>query len=337
MKAVLCVEPGRLEVKDWPEPEVGEGEVLVRISRIGLCGTDYHIYSGNQPFLEYPRIMGHELSGNVVNPPSGSGFDDGDLVIINPYFACGKCVACRKDKPNCCTDISVMGVHDHGGMCEYVSVPQSAIYPAGNLSPDQAAMVEFLSIGAHAVRRGRVQAKDRVLVVGMGPIGLGAALIARIAGASVTVMDANRARVNKARDVFGFEQAVCVGDDVADYLSSVTDGEFFDLVYDATGNAKAMEAGFRYVAHGGTYVLVSVVKDDITFADPEFHKREMSLVGSRNATRQDFEHVITNIESGAIDTSLLHTHQCELTELSSKLPQWMNEPDQVIKAIAVVE
>lgn len=337
MKVVLCVEPGKLAMENWPAPEAGEGEILIRIRRVGLCGTDYHIFAGHHPFLEYPRIMGHELSGNVVNPPVGSSLKDGELVIVNPYIACGKCIACRKNKPNCCTHINVLGVHGHGGMCEYIAVPEIAIYPAGKLSPDQAAMVEFLSVGAHAVRRGRVQKEDRVLVVGVGPIGLGTALFSRITGATVTVMDTNSARVLKAQNTFGFDQAVQVGENEDDYLSSVTGGEYFDYVFDATGNAKAIEDGFKYVAHGGTYVLVSVVKEDISFTDAEFHKREMSLLGSRNAAKEDFENVIKQIESGVIDTKLLHTHQCQLTELPSKMPQWMKEPDQVIKAIAVID
>jgi 2-desacetyl-2-hydroxyethyl bacteriochlorophyllide A dehydrogenase len=301
-----------------------------------LCGTDFHIYGGKHPFLEYPRIMGHELSGEVASAPIDSAFKAGDAVIVNPYLPCGTCVACRQGKPNCCVDVSVLGVHDHGGMCEYLAVPENALYPAGKLTPDQGAMVEFLSIGAHAVRRGRVTAGQRALVVGVGPIGLGAALIARLEGADVTVLDGNAARIEKAKSEFGFDKAVCLSEHTREELSAFTDDEFYDVVFDATGNAKAMEAGFELVAHGGTYVLVSVVKDTISFADPEFHKREMSLVGSRNATREDFEYVISKIESGDLPTDKLHTHSCTLTELPQKLPEWSASPDEVIKAIAEI-
>lgn len=309
---------------------------MLKVQRVGLCGTDYHIYGGKHPYLEYPRIMGHELSGEVAAVHEGSHFARGDAVIVNPYLPCGECVACRRGKFNCCASISVLGVHDHGGMCEFMLVPEAALYPAGSLTPDQGAMVEFLAVGAHGVRRAAVEAGQRVLVVGIGPIGLGAALIARLEGAEVAVLDANEARVRKARDEFGFTQAAVVGPDAKEALASFTNGEFFDVVIDATGNAMAIEAGFELVAHGGAYVLVSVVKENITFSDPEFHKREMTLLGSRNATREDFEYVIARIDNGELPTDKLHTHSCELGELPTRLPEWSASPDQVIKAIARV-
>ena len=213
-------------------------------------------------------------------------------------------------------------------------VPELALYPAGSLTPDQGAMVEFLAVGAHAVRRAAIEDGQRVLVVGVGPIGLGAALIARLEGAEVAVLDSNEARVAKAREDFGFAQAVVLSAAAKGELADFTNGEFFDAVIDATGNAKAIEAGFELVAHGGAYVLVSVVKENITFSDPEFHKREMSLLGSRNATREDFEYVIARIENGELPTDKLHTHSCDLGELPARLPEWSASPDQVIKAIA---
>jgi 2-desacetyl-2-hydroxyethyl bacteriochlorophyllide A dehydrogenase len=336
MKAVVCAQPGEIGVQEWPVPEASEGIAIIKVQRVGLCGTDFHIYDGKHPYLEYPRIMGHELSGEVASTPAGSRFNAGDRVIVNPYLPCQKCVACRQGKPNCCVEISVLGVHDHGGMCEYLAVPEPALYPAGNLTPDQGAMVEFLSVGAHSVRRGNISSGDRVLVVGIGPIGLGTALISRLEGADVTVMDANSSRVEKAREKFGFDKAVSLSANIRQELAAFTDNEFFDVVIDATGNAKAVEAGFDYVAHGGTYVLVSVVKDTISFSDPEFHKREMSLVGSRNATREDFECVIARIESGDLPTEKLHTHSCGLAELPEQLPKWSANPDDVIKAIAEI-
>ena len=175
-----------------------------------------------------------------------------------------------------------------------------------------------------------------MLVVGVGPIGLGTALIARLEGAEVTVVDASVARVDKARDLFGFDNAFRTSDQLAGQLSDLTDGEFYDAVFDATGNAQAIEAGFHFVAHGGRYVLVSVVKHDITFSDPEFHKREMSLFGSRNATRQDFAYVVRNIENGNIPTEKLHTHSCTLEQLPEQIPKWIANQDEVIKAIAEI-
>ncbi|WP_316251207.1 zinc-binding alcohol dehydrogenase family protein [Sphingomonas sp. JC676] len=310
--------------------------MLIRIRRIGLCGTDYHIFAGDQPFLSYPRVMGHELAGEVAEVDLGSAFAPGDLVTVNPYLACGTCIACRKGKPNCCVSIQVLGVHTDGGMCEYLAVPERAVIAAGALTADQAAMVEFLSVGAHAVRRGEVQAGDRVLVVGAGPIGVAVALFAALDGATVTLADTSRQRLDYARDAMGIADIVPVDQEFEAALAARTDGEFFDLVFDATGNSRAMEKGFAYVAHGGSYVLVSVVKQDITFADPEFHKREMRLIGSRNATNADFRAVIAAIEQGRIPTGAIMTHAFPLAEAPDQIPNLINDQGSVLKAIVTL-
>ena len=189
MEAVVCRKPGELALETRSEPQRSSDEVLIGIRRIGICGTDFHIFEGSHPYLQYPRIMGHELSGEVLEAPEGSALRAGQVVVVNPYISCGACIACRKGKPNCCLRIAVLGVHRDGGMCERISVPERNLYPAGSLTLDEAASVEFLAIGAHAVARGGLGAGDRTLVIGAGPIGLGAALFAGIAGGEVTLMD----------------------------------------------------------------------------------------------------------------------------------------------------
>jgi len=195
MKAVVCEEPFDLRLVDRTAPEAAEGEVLVRIQRVGLCGTDYHIFAGRHPFLAYPRVIGHELSGQVVAAGAGSRFSEGQLVAINPYLSCGTCIACRKGKPNACVNIRVLGVHADGGLCELLTVPESALIDATGLTPDQAAMLEFLAVGAHAVARSRIGRGERALVVGAGPIGIGTALFAKLEGAEVTLVDRRDARL----------------------------------------------------------------------------------------------------------------------------------------------
>lgn len=334
MKAVICTRPFSLEVADRAEPARRPGEVLLRIRRVGLCGTDYHIYAGRQPFLEYPRVMGHELAGEVVETDPGSPLATGQLVTVNPYLACGTCRACRREKPNCCTAISVLGVHADGGLSEYISVPESAVIPVGALSSDQAAMVEFLSVGAHAVRRAAVRPDDRVLVTGAGPIGVAVALFARMRGAAPVLLDVSAERLARAQDSIDLADALAVDDATEERLRDLTGGDYFDVVFDATGNAAAMEKGFGHVAYGGTYVLVSVVKDDIRFADPEFHKREMTLMGSRNATMEDFHHVIDCIAGGHVPTQALNTHAVPALDLPRCLPELIAGQGSVIKAIA---
>lgn len=336
MKAVVCANPGRLELVERPAPgEPPPGWAAVDIRHIGICGTDYHILEGRQPFFAYPRIMGHELSGVVADGGPGGSLAPGTPVIVNPYLSCGTCIACRQGKANCCTRIEVLGVHRDGGMCERLLVPETNLYPAGTLSLRDAAMVEFLAIGAHAVRRSLAPSGARVLVVGIGPIGLGVALFAAIAGYAVTVLDADAGRLAFAERL-GFKSQVVLGPEATDELMRLSNGNGFETVFDATGSAAAIAQGFAYVAHGGTYVLVSIVKDDITFSDPEFHKREMMLIGSRNATKADFDHVVASIRDGLVPLDALATHRTSLERVVRDMPRWAHEKTGLIKAIVDV-
>ncbi|HEV7283501.1 MAG TPA: zinc-binding alcohol dehydrogenase family protein [Kaistia sp.] len=336
MKSVICVEPGRLEFIERPDPEApAAGFAVVDIKHVGICGTDYHIFEGKHPFLEYPRVMGHELSGVVSAVGPGGTLKVGTPVVINPYIACGHCVACRKGKPNCCTSIRVLGVHSDGGMAEKITMPEGNLYPAEGLSLRDAAMVEFLAIGAHAVRRSQPEG-GRALVVGIGPIGLGAAIFARIAGLEVTLLDSSEERLAFARETLGFQNTALTGPNAQATLLEQTQGDGFDVVFDATGNAQAIEAGFALVAHGGAYVLVSIVKDRISFSDPEFHKREMMLIGSRNATKVDFDHVVASIKAGLVPLDALATHSTTLDRLTTDMPVWSHDKRGLIKAIIAV-
>jgi 2-desacetyl-2-hydroxyethyl bacteriochlorophyllide A dehydrogenase len=337
MKALVCVEPQEIRVEDRPVPLRGEGEVLIRMRRAGICGTDYHIYGGKHPFLEYPRLIGHELAGEIAEVPDGSAFTVGQVVTINPYIACGTCRACRRGKPNCCARISVLGVHADGGMCEQLAVPESAVIDAAGLSLDQAAMVEFLAIGAHAVRRAGMATGESVAVIGAGPIGIAVALFARIAGAGrIVLADMRAPRLAYAGDHLGFEEGVVADDALGATLAEMTSGEMFDHVFDATGNIHAMRAGLNWVAHGGSYTLVGVCKDDLIFPDPEFHKRETTLIASRNALSVDFDHVIASIRSGAVPTDAIRTHSLTLDEAPQRLPELIAEADSVLKAIITI-
>jgi len=332
MLTVVCETPGTLRAHDTPKPERAEGDVLLRVKRVGVCGTDLHIFTGNQPYLNYPRVMGHELSGIVEEAPEGGSLQAGDTVYVMPYLSCGTCIACRAGKTNCCTRIQVLGVHRDGAFTEYLSVPQQFVHKANGVSLDQAAMVEFLAIGAHAVRRAQVKKGQRVLVVGAGPIGMAAMIFAKLRGAVVTALDSRQDRLNFCTSALGVSAGVTLGDSDEAELSTLTNQEFFDVVFDATGNPKAMERGFKFVAHGGTYTLISVVASNITFSDPEFHKREMTLMGSRNATTEDFQTVLEAMRAGLIPTAL-NTHRMPLADVPEKFKDLLNPAAGVIKAI----
>ncbi len=325
MDCLVIGEPGNVRIEARALPTVvPDGWLLIDIEAIGICGTDYHIFEGKHPFLEYPRVIGHELSGRIAEGPR-----KGELVVINPYISCGTCRACTRGKPNCCTGIQVLGVHRDGGMCARISVPEQNVYSAEGLSAEQAAMVEFLAIGAHAVARSEIGQGDRVLITGAGPIGIGAALFARIAGAEVHLMDLSDDRLGLAKDKFGFTKTHKPNDKI---LSGDL-AEGFDAVFDATGNAKAIMAGFPLLAHGGTTVLISVVKDDITFNDAEFHRREARIIGSRNALKADFERVMTAIRDGNIPTDEIASEVIALSALPQKFADLVEHRDHLIKVL----
>lgn len=336
MRAIVCPEPGKLERIERPFPEPANGLVAVDVKAVGICGTDFHIFEGTHPFLAYPRVMGHELSGVVAGGATSEDLAPGTPVVINPYLSCGHCVACRKGKPNCCATLKVLGVHIDGGMCERILVPEENLYPARDLSLRDAAMIEFQAIGAHAVRRSELQKGDRALVVGAGPIGVGTGIFARLAGGAVTLMDISESRLAFLADRVGFRESIRAGDGALAEIDRQTAGDRYDVVFDATGNAKAMEASFAFVASGGTLVFVGVRAADITFSDPEFHRKEMTLKATRNATRADFDTVMSAVRAGQVPMDALNTHSGALDDLPEALPAWLRSSDPPLKAIVTV-
>ncbi len=333
MRAISCVAPKQLALIEIPRPDLKPGWVRVAIRHIGICGTDYHIFEGNFPYFEYPRVIGHELSGTVVDP-NGADFAPGEAVVINPYLHCGECPACLEGKFNCCETLKVIGVHAPGGMAEEIVMPAGNLYPAGELCLRDAAMVEFLAIGAHAVRRTtELKPGSRALVVGSGPIGLGVACFARIAGAEVTVVDAAPDKIAATREL-GFATYSPEQFDEAEFVARRRSG--FDAVFDSTGSIRAMNASLFHTRNGGAYTLVGVIKGDLVFPDSEVHRRELTIRGSRNATRQDFEHVMASMRAGAIPTDRLATHETSLDEVPNALPAWAHDRSGLIKAIVTV-
>jgi 2-desacetyl-2-hydroxyethyl bacteriochlorophyllide A dehydrogenase len=333
MRAIYCTAPEKLELREAPRPELKAGWVRVGIKHIGICGTDYHIFEGTFPYFEYPRIIGHELSG-VVLDANGTGLKDGEAVVINPYLNCGECPACREGKTNCCETLKVIGVHTDGGMADEVVMPVGNLYPANGLSVRDAAMVEFLAIGAHAVQRSEMRPGDRVLVVGSGPIGLGVAYFAKIAGGDVTVVDAAADKI-AATKALGFT--------TLDAKDSGEGSEFgavkrsgFDSVFDATGSIKAMNASAFHARNGGNYTLVGVIRGDLVFPDSEVHRRELTIRASRNAQKADFDHVMDSMRKGLIPTDQLATHATTIERVSEDMPKWAHDRTGVIKALVSV-
>lgn len=334
MKTLICVQPGQFEYQSADRPMLTKNHAIIKIKRIGICGTDLHAFQGDQPFLEYPRILGHELAGEIVEIDDGAEFKISEAVTFVPYFSCGKCVACKMGKPNCCSAIKVCGVHQDGGMVEYISVPISSIIHGSGLTFDELALVEPFSIGAHGIRRAAIKPGENVLVVGAGPIGLGAMEFARIAGATVIALDINEKRLSFCKEKLNIPFTInAKKDDVMERLSEITKGDMPTVVIDATGNLKAINNGFSYLAHGGRYVLIGLQKGNIAFNHPEFHKREATLMSSRNATIEDFNHVIKSIKNKDINPEKYITHRTSFEHVKDEFEQWLDPKNEVIKAM----
>ena len=355
MKTVVLEKPGSLHLTDTAPPtEPGPGEALVRVQRVGICGTDLHAFRGRQPYFTYPRILGHELGVEVlaINPQSdrgqmhegvadaaqtGSRLRVGDRCAIEPYLYCGACSACRRGRTNCCSNLQVLGVHTDGGMRELITVPIDKLHRSEALPLEHLALVETLCIGAHAVGRADLMPDQSALVIGAGPIGLTAVAFARLAGADVAVMEIDENRMRFAQENLGVEHLIDGRGDVEAQLRAVFGGELPLTVFDATGNARSMMNALGLIEQGGSVVFISLVQDEITFADAEFHRRETTLISSRNATSADFARVVQTLEAGAINLAPWLTHSAPPEELITEFPGWLQPESQVVKAMLSFE
>jgi 2-desacetyl-2-hydroxyethyl bacteriochlorophyllide A dehydrogenase len=334
MKTLTCTSPGNFNYSTTEQPELLKDHAIIKLKRVGICGTDLHAFEGTQPFFSYPRVLGDELSGELMAVDGNDDFRAGERVTIIPYFNCGQCIACRMNKPNCCVHMQVFGVHVDGGMREYISVPSRTLLHGNDLSYEELALVEPLAIGAHGIRRAGIQPGEFVLVIGAGPIGLGTMEFARIAGAKVIALDVNKYRLAFCKDTLGVAHVIdALDSDVLQQLSAVTGGDMPTVVIDATGNQKAINNAINYMAHGARFVLIGLQKGDLIFNHPEFHKREATLMSSRNATTQDFEHVIRSMKAGLVNPTNYITHKVPFEAVKEEFSSWLDPRNKVIKAM----
>ena len=316
-------------------PAPAPGHALVRTHAVGVCGTDVSAYRGTFPFFDFPRIPGHELGVEVLEVGAGvTSVAPGDACSVEPYLHCGRCYPCRRGRTNCCERLSVIGVMQDGGLCERFTLPAGKLHRAAGLTFDQLALVETLAIGCHAAARAAPAADDRVLVIGLGPIGLAALEFVRLRTPRVTVTDRLAARVDFCRDTYRPAGAVVAGGGAGlRRLREASDGCLFDVVIDATGNPQSMAAALCCAAHGGAVVFLGLASRDIVFAQPEMHRRELTLLASRNALPGDFRRVIAAIAGGAIDTGPWITHRVPFAEAEQRFDALTRPETGVLKAV----
>ncbi len=340
MQAIHFTAPKEITIIDLPEPVApGPGEALVRTHRMGICGTDLSCYLGKFPFFAYPRTPGHELGLEVVAVADDvSNVKPGDKCSLEPYVNDPDSPTSRKGSQNCCPGVQVIGVHNNGGLRQGIfAVPARKLHPGNDLTYDQLALVETLAIGYHAVQRGNPKPGETVLVIGAGPIGLACLEFLKLMeGVNVIVMDMVQGRLDFCAKNLGIKSGVLAkpdGSQLAD-LEKITSGNLADIIIDATGSPRSMSTCFEYAAFTGRVVYVGITTSDLTFPHaPVFHRRELTLLASRNALPADFPAIIALIRDGKINTDLWITHRISFADVPEKFAQFTDPNLGAIKAI----
>lgn len=335
MKALVLKEPFKFEYNELPEPTPKTGEALLKVRSIGICGSDLHAYRGKQPFLSYPRILGHELGCEILEVnDKETELKSGELVTVEPLLYCGECYACRIGKYNCCQSLKVLGVHVDGGMREMMTLPIEKLHRSEKLSTDELALCETLSIGTQAVKnRGKVANSDFVCIIGAGPIGLGAMQVAKAYDAAVAVIEPLEYRRELALKL-GADYAIDpISEDAVKSIEKITSCDMASVVIEAVGKQATIQSTVDLVAHGGRIVLIGVSDENVTFPAVIFLRKEITFLGSRNS-RRVFPEVLDLAEKGKINLEDMITHRIsfdEIVEIFEMLHQGKNE--KIIKTV----
>lgn len=335
MKYIRCESPGQLSMNNSElAPVLSPGNAILKVKRVGICGTDLHAYKGNQAFFSYPRILGHELATQVLeigtNP---QGLTAGDRTVLIPYINCNRCAPCKAGKSNCCQNLQVYGVHTDGGMKEVISYPHRLLMKANDLSFDEIAIAEPLAIGAHALRRANTKEGDTIVVMGCGPIGIGIIQLAKYKGATVIAIDTNDHRLRMAKEQFHADFTIDAHHAPTEFVKDITRGELANCVIDATGSKQAIENGIHYMQHGGTLVLVGLYKHELVFQHPVIHARETSLLCSRNATPEDFQYVMNVLREKKFNTEAYITKRETYEAIVTGFESWADPASREIKVV----
>ncbi len=334
MLVAVTTGPGSMEIRDAERPKPIRDEALIAVEAVGLCGSDFHLYTGDHPYSTFPQIQGHEIIGRVA----GFGFGHsgpmqvGTRVAIEPFFACRHCFACRRGRANCCTTLEVMGAHIPGGLREYLTVPVDHLHPVGDLPVLTAILVEPMTIGLQCIVRANVRSADTVVVTGAGPIGLAATLGAVDRGARVLVADRLGSRLHRARLVGAEEVIDTSTEDFAAAVERFTNGDGAAVVVEATGVPALVNAATEVVAHSGSVVIVGISDDRVSIPVSLFSRKEINLLGSRNNTGL-FPDAIELVRRHAERVAQLVTHTFPLSRVPEAIEFAMTHPQDVEKVV----
>ncbi len=331
MQALVLKKPGEAAVEEVPSPVLKAGEVLLQVKRIGLCGSDLNSYRGKNPMVVYPRILGHEVAATIVETaPGHAELAAGMHVTLSPYTSCGHCASCRRGRPNACQFNETLGVQRDGALAEYIAMPAEKLYPA-NLSLKELCLVEPLTVGFHAVARGRITAEDAVAIIGCGGVGLGAVAASGFRGARTIAIDVNDDKLEIARKAGATHTINTTHETLHDRLQEITDGHGPDVMIEAIGMPATFRAAVEEVAFTGRVVYIGYAKEPVAYETRLFVQKELDILGSRNALPEDFHAVIQMLEHGRFPVEETVTLEVPLAEAADSLAAWSREPAKFSK------
>ncbi len=333
MKAIVLRGPGDIAIEDRAEPVAANGEVLLRVGLVGLCGSDLNSYRGKNPMVSFPRVPGHEISATVVE--GGGSFMPGDTVTLSPYTSCGRCAACLRKRPNACQSNETLGVQRDGGLTEYLVVPPEKLYTA-KLSLKELCLVEPLTVGFHSVARGRVTSSDTVAVIGCGGVGLGAVAAAGFRGARTIGIDVDDAKLEIARKAGATELINTMRGDLHTTLAELTGGLGPDVIIEAIGLPGTFRAAVEEVAFTGRVVYIGYAKEPVAYETRLFVQKELDILGSRNALPEDFREVIRMLEDHRFPVEDAVSTIVPIEEAPEALAAWSADPPRFTKIMIQV-
>ena len=339
MRAVKFPEPWKVECIDIPEPVAKEGEALIKVRSAGICGSDIGAFRGTNPLVSYPRVIGHEVAGEILSIPEDNprGLKVGDHVIVDPYLYCGECYPCSIGRTNCCTSLHVLGVHVEGGMCETFAHPADMLWKLPDDMPwDIAPMAEPLTIALHGIHRGGLKAGEHVAIIGAGPIGLLAAMSAIAYGAEPILIDLVGERLEMAKEL-GVKYVINSGkEDLVAKVAEYTNGRMAELVMECSGANPAVRSTLDIVANAGRITLTGWPKKETPLPTDAITRKEVDIRGARTSARE-FEEAIELIHSGKVNVRALLTKVVSIADAPAAIMDIEKNPGNYMKVDVVMD
>lgn len=335
MRALYIKKPLESEVGEQPKPELMPGHVLVRVRFVGMCGSDLSSFRGKNPLVTYPRIPGHEISATIETVAEGvpEKFTPGLAVTLSPYSSCGECASCLRQRPNACRNNQTLGVQRDGALTDFITVPHDKLIVADGLGLRELSLVEPLTVGYHAVRRGRVAPADTVVVFGCGGVGLGAIAAAAYHGARVIAVDVDDRKLAIAARAGAHVGINTKTENLTERLNSLTSGLGPDVVIEAIGTPETFRLAVEIVAFTGRVVYIGYAKDEVRYDSRLFVQKEIDILGSRNALPEDFEGVIRMLNETNFPLEEMVTKVVSLDQVPQTLQEWYSAPASITKIL----